>query len=384
MKNHMGELLVHCSQDEIAEAIQEFLVFEELDCSVRRLASLDELTSIETAQGLVLQDDSGNRKILNMARMVREGSVHSSMPMLVLLHDLDAYLKTICFDLEYVLPCSFPIQSADLVPGLKKVIFFSRKRQKALALRDQISMLFKQNNHAAALPVIAQYADEGKDVFRGHLLKAKAHLALRQFKMASEAALAAIHENRNSLEARITLALIYQEAGMVEKSYEVLNKSVALAPKHPRFLTMMGQMSLDGGQYEEALQKFEASLQLDEFQDEARSGLIVTEVLLGKLKDARERLKAATQLKTITRYAQLRVLQIAKAGRHADAQKLMDGMIKLIPGQKDIYKVWMNLGLQAKREGDLARAEQYFKAAQESAPQDYTKAKEQLDLLRAS
>jgi tetratricopeptide (TPR) repeat protein len=380
----MSELLVHCSQDEIAEAIQEFLVFEELDCSVRRLASLDELTSIEAAQGLVLQDDSGNRKILNLARMVREGSVHSSMPMLVMLHDLDAYLKTICFDLEYVLPCSFPIQSADLVPSLKKVIFFSRKRQKALALRDQISMLFKQNNHAAALPVIEQYAEEGKDVFRGHLLKAKAHMALRQFKMASEAALAAIHENRNSLEARITLALIYQEAGMVEKSYEVLNKSVALAPKHPRFLTLMGNMSLDGGQYEEARQKFEASLQLDEFQDEARSGLIVTEVILGKMKDARERLKAATQLKTITRYAQLRVLQMAKAGRHADAQKLMESMLKLIPGQKDIYKVWMNLGLQAKREGDIARAEQYFKAAQESAPQDYTKAKEQLDLLRSS
>jgi tetratricopeptide (TPR) repeat protein len=380
----MSELLVHCSQDEIAEAIQEFLVFEELDCSVRRLASLDELTSIEAAQGLVLQDDSGNRKILNLARMVREGSVHSSMPMLVMLHDLDAYLKTICFDLEYVLPCSFPIQSADLVPSLKKVIFFSRKRQKALALRDQISMLFKQNNHAAALPVIEQYAEEGKDVFRGHLLKAKAHMALRQFKMASEAALAAVHENRNSLEARITLALIYQEAGMVEKSYEVLNKSVALAPKHPRFLTLMGNMSLDGGQYEEARQKFEASLQLDEFQDEARSGLIVTEVILGKMKDARERLKAATQLKTITRYAQLRVLQMAKAGRHADAQKLMESMLKLIPGQKDIYKVWMNLGLQAKREGDIARAEQYFKAAQESAPQDYTKAKEQLDLLRSS
>jgi tetratricopeptide (TPR) repeat protein len=380
----MGELLVHCSQDEIAEAIQEFLIFEELDCSVRRLASLDELTSIEAAQGLVLQDDSGNRKILNMARMVREGTVHSSMPMLVMLHDLDAYLKTICFDLEYVLPCSFPIQSVDLVPSLKKVIFFSRKRQKALALRDQISMLFKQNNHAAALPVIAQYAEEGKDVFRGHLLKAKAHMALRQFKMASEAALAAVHENRNSLEARITLALIYQEAGMLEKSYEVLNKSVALAPKHPRFLTLMGHMSLDGGQYEEALQKFEASLQLDEFQDEARSGLIVTEVILGKMKDARERLKAATQLKTITRYAQLRVLQMAKAGRHADAQKLMESMLKLIPGQKDIYKVWMNLGLQAKREGDLTRAEHYFKAAQECAPQDYTKAKEQLELLRAS
>jgi tetratricopeptide (TPR) repeat protein len=380
----MSELLVHCSQDEIADAIQEFLVFEELDCSVRRLASLDELTSIEAAQGLVLQDDSGNRKILNLARMVREGSIHSSMPMLVMLHDLDAYLKTICFDMEYVLPCSFPIQSADLVPSLKKVIFFSRKRQKALALRDQISMLFKQSNHAAALPVIAQYAEEGKDVFRGHLLKAKAHMALRQFKMASEAALAAVHENRNSLEARITLALIYQEAGMVEKSYEVLNKSVALAPKHPRFLTLMGNMSLDGGQYEEAQQKFEASLQLDEFQDEARSGLIVTEVILGKMKEARERLKAATQLKTITRYAQLRVLQMAKAGRHADAQKLMESMLKLIPGQKDIYKVWMNLGIQAKREGDIARAEQYFKAAQESAPQDYTKAKEQLDLLRSS
>jgi len=380
----MNELLVHCSQDEIAEAIQEFLIFEELDCTVRRLSTLDELTTIESAQGLVLQDDSGNRKILNMARLVREGAVHCSMPMLVMLHDLDAYLKTICFDLEYVLPCSFPVNSADLVPGLKKVIFFSRKRHSALALREQIAMLFKQNNHAAALPVIAQYAEEGKDVFRGHLLKAKANLALKQYKQASEAALAAIHDNRNSLEARITLASVYQEAGMVEKSYEVLNKSVALAPKYPRFLTMMGHMSLDSGQYEEALQKFEGSLQLDEFQDEARSGLIVAEVLLGKIKEARERLKLAAQTKTVARYAQMRVLQLAKTGRHADAQKLLGAIQKLMPDQKDIYKVWMNLGLQAKRDGDLVLAEQYFKSAQEVAPKDYAKAKEQLDLLRAS
>jgi tetratricopeptide (TPR) repeat protein len=380
----MGELLVHCSQDEIVEAIQEFLIFEDLDCTVRRLASLDELTSIESAQGLVLQDDTGNRKILKLARLVRESSVHCAMPMLVMLHDLDAYLKTICFDLEYVLPCSFPINSADLLPGLKKLIFFSRKRHKALALREQIAMLFKQNNHAAALPLIAQYVEEGKDVFRGHLLKAKALLGTRQFKMASEAALAAVHENRNSLEARITLAFIYQEAGLVEKSYEVLNKSVAMAPKHPRFLTLMGNMSVDAGKYDEAQQKFEASLQLDEFQDEARSGLIVSQILLGKAKEARENLKMAAEVKNVARYAQLRALQFAKAGRHSDVQKLMNAMQKLIPDQKDVYKVWMNLGMQAKREGDLARAEQYFNAAQQSAPKDYTKAKEQLSLLRAS
>ncbi len=380
----MGELLVHCSQDEIADAIQEFIIFEELDCTVRRLATLDELSSIESAQGLVLQDDSGNRKVLNLARTVREGSVQCAIPMLVMLNDLDAYLKALCFDLEYVLPCSYPINSADLVPSLKKVIFFSRKRQKALALREQIAMLFKQNNHAAALPLIAEYAEEGKDNFRGLLLKAKALLATRQFKMASEAALAAIHENRNSLEARITLAFIYQEAGLAEKSYEVLNKSVAMAPRHPRFLTLMGNMSLDSGRYEEALEKYESSLQLDEFQDEARSGRMVSEILLGKGKDAREQLKLATQTRNVARFAQLRVLQFAKAGRHPDAQKLMNAIQKLMPNQKDLYKVWMNLGLQAKKDGDLVRAEQYFKAAQDSAPKDYTKAKEQLDLLRAS
>ncbi|WP_176736442.1 tetratricopeptide repeat protein [Oligoflexus tunisiensis] len=380
----MSELLIHCSQDEIADAIQEFLVFEELDCKVRRIASLDELTTIESAQGLILQDDQGNRKILNMTRLVREGSVHCTLPILVILHDLDAYLKAICFDLEYVLPCSFPINSADLVPGLKKIIFFSRKRHKALELRAQIAALFKQNDPAATLPLIAQYTDEGKDVFRGHLLKAKAHQALKQYKLASEEALAAIRENRNSLEARITLAAIYQDAGLVEKSYEVLHKSVAMAPKHPRFLTIMGHMALDGGKFDEALQKFEASLQLDAFQDEARSGVVVASVLLGHNKQAKENLKLTMQPGKVAHYAQLRVLQLAKAGRHEDAQKLMDVMLKLIPQQKDIHKVWMNLGLQAKKNGDMTHALQYFQAAQDSAPQDYTKAKEQLKHLRAS
>lgn len=380
----MGELLIYCSQDEIVEAVHEFLIFEELDSTIRRLGNLDELATIEDAQGLVVQDDNSNRKVLEIARRVREGTVHCAVPMLVMLHDLDPYLKTLCFDLEYVLPCTFPINSADLVPGLKKIIFFARKKQQALALREQIALLFKQSSYAEALPVIAKYADEGKDVFRGHLLQAKAHLALKHYKLAAESALAAIHDNKNSLEARTTLATVYQEAGMVQKSYEVLNKSVAMAPKHPRFLTLMGHMSIDGGNFEDALQKFEGSLHLDEFQDEARAGLIVAELLLGKAKEARERLRLITNPKNVVRYSNIRILAMGKAGRYDDAQKLLESMQKLIPDQKEVHKVWMSLGLQARKEGQNDKALQFFKASQAVAPKEFTKAQEQIDQLKAS
>ncbi len=380
----MNELLVHCNQDEIVDAIQEFLIFEDLDCTLRRIASLDELGAIEEAQGLVLQDETSNRKVLEMARLVREGSVHCAMPLLVMLHDLDPYLKTICFDLEYVLPCSFPANSADLVPGLKKIIFFSRKKQTALQLREQIAMLFRQGSYKESLAVIAQYAEDGKDAFRGHLLKAKALMALRQFKAAAESALAAVHENRNSLEARITLASIYQEAGLAEKSYEVLNKSVAMAPKHPKFLTIMGHMSLDAGNFEEAVHKFEASLNLDQFQEEARAGLIVADILVGKLKDAKEKVRLISNQKSAARYAQTRVIQLAKARRYEEARKLFDTILKLIPNQKDGHRIWLNLGLQAKKDGDLVQAEKFLQASQALAPKDFTKAQDLLNELKVS
>lgn len=200
----MSELLVYCKEDEILEVIGEFLLFEELACSVRRLASLDELASIEEALGLVLLEETSNRKTLDMAQKVREGDIHCALPILVMLHDLSPYLKTICHDMEFVLPCSFPVNSADLVPGLKKIIFFSRKRQHALKLREQIARLFKASQFAEALAVIEHYAEEGKDAFRGHLLKSKALLAMGKLKSAADAALAAVHENKNSLEAYLS------------------------------------------------------------------------------------------------------------------------------------------------------------------------------------
>ncbi len=383
-KGIMLQLAIITQHDEILSAIQEYIIFEELEISLHRIAQISDLANLESCAGIVLSGESSNRKAFEQVRQIRDGQIYAYIPILLFLPAPDPYSRTICLDLEYVMPCSWPLQSHDFLPSLKKVVLFAKKRQHAMQLRSQIAQFMREQKFSEALPIIEEYAKETKDPFREHLLKAKVYFALNQHKQAIEKILAAIHENKSSFEARLTLANIYLAAQNQTKAIEVLNKSIAVAPKYYRFLTRLGEIYLEQGQYGLAAEKFQASLKIDEFQEDSLASLISAEILSGKMIEAREVVRHLINPLVIASYVHLNALFISKSGRHDDAKKLMDTIIKLIPQQKDLYKVWMNLGIQAKKDHKIDKAIMFFREALASAPKGYKKAEEQLKSLKAS
>lgn len=372
----MGTLAILSTESELPEAVRQFALFEDLVVNIQQIGSIEELASVADLEGIILQGEGEAWASLDFVRRIRASVQFSTLPVLVFLPDLNNYLRAVCFDFEFILPCSLPPVSMDLVPALKKVTWFSRKKRAMLDKRLEIEQRLRKKEFDGIETLLEEFGAHEKDGFRVNLIKARIALEKKDFKGAAEVITTAIKENKHSLEARCILASVYVEGGAIDKAQDVLNKSLVMAPDHPPFLTIQGRIALLNGQWPEAIESFSKSLQIDASQTLAAAGQLVGHLMTKQAVEAKNLLKDIGP--SAAKYLHSFALDLGKVNRHTEAELLLQMGLKLLPSQKDIYKVWMNLGLQAKRNGQLKKALAFFKACAASAPADYDKVQPQI------
>lgn len=367
----MGTIAIYCQQDDLVEATEQFAAFEDLDVQVQRIVILEQLSEVAALEGLIMEGSGDALALIQTARALREGSKNAFLPLILLLPELNSYHRALCFDLDYALPCSAPLQSADFVPSLKKLVLFSRKKRPLIDLRERISTNLLQKQFDKAQSLIETYAQQEADAFRIQLLKAKLATEMRDLHAALAASLSAVKENNRSLEARFLLANSYLEMGEFEKASEVTEKSLKLGPEHPPFITLRARLHLHAGQWDVAKGVLQESLKRDPQQLQALAGLMVAEAVLGNQDSVRPHVKGAAL--TVIRLVQVYALELARLGKVADAEKVLERAQQVLGQHPDSYKVWMNMGLHARRLQNWKKALSFFKACAATAPKDYDK-----------
>lgn len=367
----MGTIAIYCQQDELVEAAKEFAAFEALGVELLRISIVEQLREIPALEGLIMQGEGDAPALIQEARALREGPQASFLPLILLLPELNAYHRALCFDLEYTLPCSSPLLSADFIPALKKMIVFSRKRRPLIDLRERIQGNMQQKQFDKAQALIETYAQHDAEKFRAHLLKAKLGLETRDMALALGEALSAVRENNKSLEARTLLCSVYADQGEFDKAGEVLEKSAKLAPQYPPFMTLTARLALHEGKWEAAEKILSESLRLDRQQVNALAALLTVEACQDKADTLRPRVGTAAP--AISRVVQVYALELARLNKVGEAEKVLQRAQQVLGPQADSYKAWMNMGLHARRLQNWKKALGFFKACAASAPADYQK-----------
>ncbi len=367
----MGTIALYCQTEELVEAAREFGAFEGLDIAWQRITILEQLAEIKTLEGVVIENSGDALAAIQEARAIREGRSNTFLPIILLLPGLDTYHRALCFDLEYILPCVAPLQSLDFIPSLKKLVLFSRKRRHLMDLRERISLNMQQKQFDKVGPLLETYAKQDSEPFRATLLKAKLHLEMKDYPNAILSCASAVRENSRSLDARLTLAVAYTENSQIDKAREVIDKSLSLAPGYPPFLSLKARWAVQEGKIELGLSLFEESLNSDPHQSAALAGKLVAEALLNRADSVRSMLGSG-QLQ-VTRLVQSYALDLARANKVGEAEKILQRSQQVLGEQPDSYKVWMNMGLHARRLQNWQKALSFFKACAANAPADYDK-----------
>ena len=357
----MRYLAVLCTSDEIPEAVVHYAQFEQLGISVQRIHAFEELEAHTHWEGILIENDKAERESFDMVRRLRTSDHHSSLPVLVMLPRVDNFVRAICFDMEYVLPVAFPLQSVDFVPGLKRLVFFSRKRHRMLELRSEINTKIRDRHFNEALELIQEYAAQGNDLFRGNLLQARVQLLMGDSEAAIASALEAVRTNKQSLEARHLLTKAYLEAEDLEPAREVIAKSLPMAPQYAPFQGLQARFLMHQGKWEAARERYLYSLQLYSQGRESLYGLIAVEIMLGMETEATNKLQQAgfPLAKAICTF----VRELVQLHRVKDAEHMFAQSLRLVPGQKEAEKTWLLIAHQARRQKDWRCASNCFRAA---------------------
>ena len=363
-------MAIICQSDETLDAAEQFAVFEGLNLEWQRIQNLEDLGSIENFDACVIEAEHASAS-MHMVQILRESRQSHVLPLIVLLPQLSAYQKVLCHDWDFVLPCLSPLSSHDFIPGLKKVVQLVRKKSKILKLRDDINLLIDEGRHLDALPLINKYGEATRDSFRSDLLRAKSFLAMRDLRQAHDAAVAAVQANKQSLAARSVLIQIYLDMGLPEKAQELVEKSLKLAPMHALFHAYDGHLAFVRGSLEAAHVSFEYSVGLDSRLQRGLMGWIAVKLLRGELQEASSRIALAGP--ELQRTIHLYSLSLGQLARWEEAEKLIMESLKLMINQKDVYKVWMNLGLQARKVNEWSKALHFFRLCVLVAPAGYDK-----------
>lgn len=372
----MGTLAIFCTDAELPEAVQQFAHFEELGVTTERIDTLDALDGIADLEGLIIQTTAPAWESLDMVRRLRASEKTPFLPVLLFLPDLNNYFKAVCFDFEFVLPCSLPPSGHELVPGLKKMVWFARKKQEMLHKRTELEKCLRLRKFENFENLLAAFNSHEKDPFRSQLIKARMAFEQRDLPLALELVTAAIKENNRSLEARNLLNAVYCESGPLEKVQSIVEKNLAMAADHPPFIATGARLALMEAKWAESLALFEKSYALDPGQGAVIAGMLACQIILQKPGEAKTWAKKLEP--SMVKHLHSYCLDLGRSALLNEAETILNQSLKLLPQQKDVYRLWMNLGIQAKRARKMKKAQSFFQACAAAAPAGYDKAQQQL------
>lgn len=145
----------------------------------------------------------------------------------------------------------------------------------------------------------------------------------------------------------------------------------------------MGGCLYGNGEIIKSKSAYEGALKIDSNNIKAKQGMFAANLISGKSKIALDCLDSATESIEIARICNLKGIKMVESGSYDVAERLYKNAVKLIRNNKEVvYKLWLNLGLCAKKNSDYKEALKCFEKCKDSAPKDYTKVDQHINAIK--
>jgi protein O-GlcNAc transferase len=167
--------------------------------------------------------------------------------------------------------------------------------------------------------------------------------------------------NPNHVRARINLSNLLEQGGDLEAAIAEMQKAVQLAPKQADFYLLLGQKQQKAKQYQEAIQSYRRSTELNPQMFGAHYGVGVVLYLLGDFAGAATELQSLLELNPDHAYAHYQLGKLlVKQEEFSKAATHLEDAIRLQPTLAEAYA---ELGALLKRRNETEQAEKAFRNA---------------------
>lgn len=249
---------------------------------------------------------------------------------------------------------------------------------KLLNTRTKIQKAINEKSYQDASKLLETIEKSYPSPFHGLLLKGEILLGLGKPKEALKAVQKAIASKHETMDAQGLLARIYLANGDDEAYEATMESMTQKAELQLKNLIHWGQVYVEQGETKKSLSVYDKAMQEDPDNVEVQEGYLAANLISGKKEAAQKILENSSQGIQLARICNLKGIAIANKGGYRAAEKLYKNAMSFLPNQEVEHKLWYNLGLCLKKEGDLERSVTMFKNSAASAPKSFEKASEQI------
>ncbi|MBQ47382.1 MAG: hypothetical protein CMP10_07915 [Zetaproteobacteria bacterium] len=342
--------------------------------------SKDIAIDVENGQFIVVHNQvPESLDAIRMVQRVREMNDYCHVPIIFLSSPFSEEVQNIYDDLDLMWMVPLPFDSCKFFEALAEVERYTFKNKKILEIRRRIQKALNENKYDTALEYTQKIAKHYSNKFVLNMLIARAYEGLRKFDKALDYVNQALNIRSKSLEASNLKASILRKKGDHKGAENLLEQTMKLAEVHLKNLIHWGDVYMEEGSEDKSITAYERALDMEDENVKAREGLFAANLIAGKVEVAKKVMANGAKSFEIARVCNLRGISMAEKGQYKCAERLYSNAVSFLPDDKKIeHKLWMNLGLCMKKNGEMQAALDYFKKCKEKAPQGYVRVDEQI------
>ena len=323
-----------------------------------------------------------NLKTIDVLKKIHGHASFCAIPIIFVSEDLCDETRPLFEESEFVWKVPLPFDSGVFHETIEKARDYTKQNLTLLVNRTKAQIAISQGKFPAALELYNGIKDKYPHPFRLGLLYAEICLGLEKF----DEGIAAAQDSKSlipsSMEADSMLARLYLANGDQMKHNEVLESMTKKAEVHLKNLIHWGNVYMEQGKTKKSQSVYEAALEKDPENIEAKQGILAANLISGQTEAAQEIIDGSPQALELARLCNMKGIAMAQKGQFRSAEKLYRNAIKFLPDQTVVHKLWLNLGLCLKKKGDNVKALEMFSKSAASAPEGYDRAEQQIDVVK--
>jgi tetratricopeptide (TPR) repeat protein len=263
--------------------------------------------------------------------------------------------------------------------GLKIAGDFSAREPKNVQLHFTLgTVLASEKQYRAAQQELEKANSLQPETYEILFNLGQTYLRLGDYGKAELAAKRAQSLQPDSPDALYLLAQIYADRSRPVDALELLVRAHKLAPENTDVIFLLGRVSMTQNYFEDAIPLLESGIKLDPRRADLRAALGESYFMSGKADKAIEVFNQLIEVAPTARSYAFLGLSYRHLGRFEEARKYFAQGLKLDPRNAACL---FNMGFIEGRQGNQAKAEEYFQLTLKSNP-DYAEALLELANLR--
>ena len=320
-----------------------------------------------------------NLKTLDILQKLHLKPALSTIPIIFVSEELCPESEPLFQEVEFVWKASIPFHSGDFFKLIEELEEYYETKLTLMSKITKIRVALGKLDFENAEKLFHQIKGKYPHEFRKLLLESEIYSGKKQWPQSIEALNKAKEILPGSLEVDTLLAKTYLAMGD-NANYEAIMESMTQkAELHLKNMIHWGNVYMERGESKKSQTAFERALEEDPKDIEARQGLLASSLINGKTEVAQEVIDGSPQALQLARLCNMKGIAMANKGQYRSAEKLYNNAIKFLPDSGVAHKLWLNLGLCMKKSGDLDKALKMFTKAHKLAPEDYDRARIQVE-----